>query len=115
MTRDRRISLEIQHDRPFAAAVGGAVSEDTARSRKRKSILGRMKRLRDEIELDLNTAAHWNECIRKPNEALIDYDPDGKLRRIMEGIDRVLGGDKGQGPIAQFQYEIARGSSEVPS
>ena len=25
MTRDRRISLEIQHDRPFAAAVGGAV------------------------------------------------------------------------------------------
>ena len=28
MTRDRRISLEIQHDRPFAAAVGGAVIDE---------------------------------------------------------------------------------------
>ena len=43
--------------------------------------------LRQEIAQIFIDAAHWNECVRKPDEQPIDPDPDGELRRIAAGYD----------------------------
>ena len=70
----------------------------------RKRILGRFRRLRRNIELDMNTAAYWNEHVRKPDEEPIDPDPFGEMRRMMAAIDELLADDPGYGPIAPLNF-----------
>ena len=46
----------------------------------RKRILARFRGLRRDIELDLNSAAIWNENTRQLDEEPLDADPFGELR-----------------------------------
>lgn len=56
----------------------------------REQLIGRAKVLRAEIEQIFTDAASWNENTRKPDEEPIDPDPDGAMRRIADGLDRML-------------------------
>jgi hypothetical protein len=56
----------------------------------RQKLLDRVIRLRRDIELEFSTAAHWNEHVRKPDEAPIDPDPGGRLRQVCDDIDSLL-------------------------
>lgn len=71
----------------------------------RRRILRRLKKLRREIEIDFNTAAYWNEHVRKSDEEPIDPDPFGEMRRLADAIDKLLANDKGEGPIAKLEWE----------
>ena len=62
-------------------------------------IIARAKRLKAEIEQIFTDAAWWNDNGRHPHEDQIDPDPDGLLRRLVDGIDRMLADDDGHGPI----------------
>ena len=73
----------------------------------RKRILERFRRLRRDIELDMNTAASWNENARKPGDEPIDADPFGEMRRLMAAIDELLANDPGHGPIAPLNFTRA--------
>lgn len=59
---------------------------DTGRQR----LTERAMKLRADIEQIFIDCASWNDNARKPGEALIDPDPDGKLRRMADGLDRML-------------------------
>lgn len=56
----------------------------------RRKLIDRANDMLREIEIDFNTAAHWNNTVRKLDEAEIDYDPDGKIRKMYDGIAEML-------------------------
>jgi len=70
----------------------------------RAKILRRFKRLRREIQIDLNTADYWNEHVRKSDEEPIDGDPFGEMRRLIAAINDLLANDPGHGPIAALNF-----------
>jgi hypothetical protein len=59
----------------------------------RAGIIAQAKRMKREIELDLNTIAHWNEHVRKPDEDPIDPDPDGVYASCLAYCNGILNGD----------------------
>lgn len=56
----------------------------------RQRIVARAMTLRADIEQIFIDCASWNDNARKPDEETIDCDPDGKLRRIADGLDLFL-------------------------
>lgn len=58
--------------------------------RQRARLVERARVLRGEIEQVFTDVAHWNDEVRKADEAPIDPDPDGRLRRMADGLDRLL-------------------------
>jgi hypothetical protein len=73
------------------------INQDTLRSvlksigdDSRASIIARARKLRAEIEQAYADAAYWNSINCPHKGPPIDPDPDGKLRRIAEGIDKML-------------------------
>lgn len=55
----------------------------------RARIISKMRRSRDEIRQMFTDAASWNDnsTARKNGAPPIDIDPDGSLRRILEGLE----------------------------
>lgn len=51
--------------------------------RTKESLLKRREKLIHDIEQIFLDAEHWNTCVRQPDEALIDPDPDGVLRKML--------------------------------
>lgn len=58
--------------------------------RNRARLVERARVLRGEIEQTFTDCAYWNDNVRKADEAPIDPDPDGRLRRMADGLDRML-------------------------
>jgi hypothetical protein len=56
----------------------------------RESILALAKRTRMEIQQIFTDVEHWNDSVRKPDEAEIDPDPDGQLAKALKSIDAML-------------------------
>lgn len=56
----------------------------------RQRLIDRAMHIRVEIEQIFIDCASWNDNARKPDEELIDSDADGKLRRMADGLDRML-------------------------
>lgn len=65
--------------------------------RERERIIENARRTRAKIEDQFREAARWNAC--HPEEEPIDVDPDGALRKLRDGLDRMLADDTGSGPI----------------
>jgi hypothetical protein len=76
-----------------------AVIVSTPATKERARIVGNARNTRAEIEQLFTDCAYWNEHVRKPDEAPIDCDPDGTLRRLADGLDRMLADDTGSGQI----------------
>jgi hypothetical protein len=70
----------------------------------RARIIGRARRLRAEIEQIFTDVASWNDNARHPDDALVDPDPFGELRRLATAIDDMLANDPGRGPIAPLNF-----------
>jgi hypothetical protein len=70
----------------------------------RRALLARARRIRADVQAIFDDAAYWNEHVRPPGEAPIDPDPEGDMRLILDGIDRMLTNDKGFGPLAPIIY-----------
>ena len=66
----------------------------------REQVIANMRKHRREIEEVFTAAENWNAA--NPDQEPIDPDPSGVLRRIADGLDRVLANDPGHGPIASF-------------
>lgn len=66
----------------------------------REQIIRRARELRNSIEQIFCDCNYWNVHDRKQGEAPIDPDPDGRLRLLADGLDRMLAADTGEGPIA---------------
>lgn len=64
-----------------------------ARRITRSGLIARAKHMKREIELDLNTVAHWNEHVRKPDEEPIDPDPDGTYAMCLAYVNGILNGE----------------------
>jgi hypothetical protein len=64
-----------------------------------------MRKLRDEVRQMFVDAASWNENARKPDEAPIDPDPYGDLKRLLDELNRALEHDKGHGPIERINFK----------
>lgn len=62
----------------------------------REQIVAEARRCRSEIEQIFADAEHWNERVRKPHEAPIDPDPDGKLAQIKRSLDTMLAEEEGR-------------------
>lgn len=71
----------------------------------RSQIIDGLRRLRRDVQLDINSIESWNENVRKPDEEPIDPDPFGDLRRLIACIDNVLENDPGHGPIAPLNFQ----------
>ncbi len=67
-----------------------SVFDQRAQATGRVLIIRRAMKLRVEIEQIFTDAASWNDNARQPGDEPIDADPDGKLRRIADGLDRML-------------------------
>lgn len=76
----------IEEDMYLAEEKGRVV---TVKSRERADILREAYRMKEEINQIFYDAEHWN--ISHPEEA-INPDPDGALKCLEEGIDRMLAG-----------------------
>jgi len=69
------------------------------RDAERRRIIANAKHVCAGIEDTFVKVAYWNEHVRQPDEAPIDPDPDGAMRRLADGLDRMLADDTGDGPI----------------
>jgi len=72
----------------------------------RDELIDDLRKLREEIRLTFDTAAHWNRT--HPGEEPIDPDPDGELRDIADQIDDILATDAGHGPLRTIQLRERR-------
>jgi hypothetical protein len=63
----------------------------------RASLVQRWMSLRVEVEQIFTDCASRNDNARGPHEEEIDCDPDGKLRRIADDIDRLLSKEESRG------------------
>ena len=59
-------------------------------SNERAEIIGRARKLRAEIAQTFADAEHWNSRHVPWKGKPIDPDPDGQLKRIADGLDRML-------------------------
>lgn len=73
------------------------IDQHTARSivkslgdNSRAAIVARARKLRGEIAQTFADAEHWNRVNVPWKGPAIDPDPDGQLKRIVDGIDRML-------------------------
>lgn len=73
------------------------INQETARSvvkslgdDSRAAIVARARKLRGEIAQTFADAEHWNRVNVPWKGPAIDPDPDGQLKRIADGIDRML-------------------------
>ena len=57
---------------------------------RRQRMIERAQVLRGEIEQIFTDCAAWNDNVRQGGESLMDPDPDGSLRRMADGLDRML-------------------------
>ena len=64
------------------------------RDESRAAIISRARQIRCEIEQIFTDAAHWNRIHVTWKDKPIDPDPDCQLRRIGEGIDRMLAAEE---------------------
>jgi len=76
-----------------------------ARDQERARILGKFRTLRGEILQTFVDIDSWNTHVRKPDEAPIDPDPGGELRRLVAAIDDLLAADTGSGPIPALKWK----------
>lgn len=60
----------------------------------RKQMIRDARRIRGEIAQIFADAAHWNTCMRKPDEPPLDPDRDGLLARIAKDLDAFLKREK---------------------
>lgn len=56
----------------------------------RQKLLDEAKRQTANLTQYFNDVAHWNDCVRKPDELPIDPDPDGKMAKIKTALDRMI-------------------------
>lgn len=63
----------------------------------RESLVARAKYLKSEIEQIFLDAEHWNNAVRKPHEELIDPDPQGELKQLLNGLNVMLAGGSAAG------------------
>lgn len=77
-----------QIDQYTARSVVASIGSD-----RRASIVARASKLRQEIAQQFADAEHWNRVNVPWKGEPIDPDPDGRLRRIANGIDRMLAGE----------------------
>lgn len=70
----------------------------------RTRIIARFRRLKAEIEQGFIDCEVWNDTVRKPNEAPMNFDPFGEMRRMADAIDEMLANDPGHGPIAKLNF-----------
>ena len=73
----------------------------------RAAIIDNLLYLRREVEQGFLDVAHWNDHVRKPDEARVDPDPYGDMTRLLAAIDEILEHDPGHGPIAILKWERA--------
>lgn len=60
----------------------------------RAELIARAKATRAGIQEIFDDAAHWNSRNVPWKGSPIDPDPDGQLRRIVEGIDKMLANER---------------------
>jgi hypothetical protein len=66
-----------------------------------------------EIQLYFNSVNYWNNSIRKPNEAIIDGDPDGQMKKIADALAECLRREsKHKISLIQWLAEIKRAAIE---
>lgn len=70
----------------------------------RAEILDGLRQLRADCQLEFDTIARWN-ARRSPDQAPLNADPYGELRRLVAAIDDILEHDPGHGPIAELRFE----------
>jgi len=61
----------------------------TEAARQRVALVRRARRMAKEIRQIFTDCDSWNRNVRKPHEAKIDPDPDGKLREMLVGLERM--------------------------
>lgn len=52
--------------------------------------------LQTEINAHFTALDHWNRQVRTADEAPIDADPDGRLGRILDGLNKMLATEDGR-------------------
>lgn len=60
----------------------------------REEIIAQMRRNLKEVRQIFTDCDHWNNRVRKPDEAIIDCDPDGQLRRIEQAYTSALAAEE---------------------
>jgi RNA polymerase-binding transcription factor DksA len=60
----------------------------------RSQIVSRAKQQLAEVQQIFIDENHWNRCVRKADEAMIDCDPDGQLKRIRAALEKMLAAEK---------------------
>lgn len=71
----------------------------------RRRIINNARKLRANIEQIFIDCASWNDNARKPDDAPIDPDPFGEMRRMADQLDDFLANDPGHGPIAPLKFQ----------
>jgi hypothetical protein len=56
----------------------------------KQQIIDEMWRVHHEITMYFNDIAHWNSCVRKPDEEEIEADPDGTMEKMRQSLDIAL-------------------------
>jgi len=57
---------------------------------KLENFVKRAQKLKAEIDQIFMDAAHWNECVRKASEVVIDPDPGGDLDCARKSLERFI-------------------------
>ena len=63
----------------------------------RLALVNRARALRLELDQHFADLAHWNDTIRRPDEAPLHPDPDGHLRLMARTLDRWLQQERPEG------------------
>ena len=84
-----------------------AMAKATSAMKTRAQMLDHARSLRAEIDQIFTDAAVWNDFsdARRVGYAPINPDPDGQLRRIADGIDRILANDAGRMPLVEIKED----------
>lgn len=56
----------------------------------REDIVKEATRIRDEIDQILIDQEHWNRCVRKPHEKVVDCDPDGEMKKYRQALTEMI-------------------------
>lgn len=62
-------------------------ARDAKDAAERASLIARVVEMRSETAQIFIDTAYWNDNVRKPDEDVIDPDPDGLLRLLLEKLD----------------------------
>lgn len=74
----------------------------------RARIILHAKRTKIEIEQMFSDFDHWNRCVRKPDEAPIDIDPDGCLAVFLVELNQLIAAEHTDGPLPDLP-DVPRG------